>query len=51
LDIEVDLGTLSGSPTSPAFNIYDNDISREYDTHSKEKNSDENISLSLEIYH
>ena len=45
LDKTLDIGALTGSPTNPAFNIYNNDLSREYDTHSKENNSDENISL------
>jgi len=45
LDKTLDIEALTGSPTNSAFNIYDNDISREYDTHSKENNSDEDISL------
>ena len=45
MDKTLDIGALSGTPTNPAFNIYDNQFSRAYDTHSKENNSDEDISL------
>ena len=45
MDKTLDIGALTGSPTNPAFNIYDNQFNREYDTHSKENKSDENISL------